>query len=596
MSRLPALAGHVFLRGRNTFMGRGEEATDHEQLPQFLPRTEWPYHELANDMLRYTSSLESAINFQDEAEVRDLVARATPIYSQLVPMPPYHSVAYQLHDNVPWLAHVAILHDLIHRTMASHKPLSKDEMFALMRIVSYGMYHSVAWLYPWHIDLDSTGIPVGEWSQVFNMHMSAGDFRPTSMDHDAHIRRVYGRRWVVVPIRCGEAQWNMAMFDRSRGLLYVLDCGAAAARSDRIKACVELWVRFWNWMHLPYDFQYLAPAATGHASAMDSGLIAITWLMSSLRDQVGDVTAEDDDDDDDENKSPTRADFVFTRGDPNVGLEGGDLHPRDWLPDGCRLSSGGLMAVRRIVKVMICNELGLAYHETMTKKYRNHRGRQPAVLPSALMMIRHTVKKLKLRNGRLRTGRFWTAQGGPQFALPQRMMAGDYKEGAPRRHKRRPQQEFCLVETSTEGLTYRNRFVIHWPAAVPYTDEFPLSRPAHGVELETESLSAREDLDDAQTRHFEVTLANRAAEAAFRRMGQVQRVVLGKMRRDRSGGLLKLTLGVGFADEAVGHEVEMDVEMTIPADQTPTPPPPPPAGGDQGLATIGVYREGWGGR
>ncbi|RDA94661.1 hypothetical protein CP533_2410 [Ophiocordyceps camponoti-saundersi (nom. inval.)] len=578
MSRLTAQAGHVFLRERKSFMGRGELATDHDQLPQFLPRTDWPNHEWAAAMVRRTSPLRSAINFQDQAEIRALVARAAPMYSQLVPMPPYHNMAYQLHDNVPWLAHVAILHDLFYRTMASHKPLSKDEMFALLRISAYGMYHSVAWLYPWHVDVDSTGVPVVEWSDEFNMSMRGGDFHHPSMDHDAHISRIYSRRWMVVPIRCGEEQWNMTIFDRSRSLLYILDCGSTAARPGRIEACVHLWVRFWNWMHLPYDFQYLAPAATGHASATDSGLIAITWLMSTLRDQVGDVTTEDDDED-----KPTRADFVFTRAQPDVELEAGDLHPRDWLPNGCRLSSGGLTAVRRIVKVMICNELGLGYHEIMTKKYRNHRGRQPAVLPSALMLIRHTVKKLRQRNGLLRARRFWTAQGGPQFALPQRMMAGDYMENVPRRHKRRPQQEVCLVETSTAGLTHRNRQIIHWPAGVPYTTEFPLNRPAHGVELETESLSARKDLDDDQTRHFDVTLVNRAAEVAFRRMGQVQRVVLGKMRRDRSGDVLKLTLAIGFAEEAVDHEVEMEVEMTIPTDQG-LATASPLAGEDQGLA------------
>ncbi|PFH62136.1 hypothetical protein XA68_14975 [Ophiocordyceps unilateralis] len=559
MSLLQARAGHVVLRGTGTFTGPAEATTDHGQLPQFLPRTQWPDDALAEVLGKRSASLGSAIDFQDAAQVGDLVDRARPIYSQLVPMPPYQNIAYELHDNVPWLAHAAILHDLLYRTMASRKPLSKDEMFALLRVVSYGMFQSMAWLYPWHIDVDSTGRPAHEWREEFNMRMRTGNFRLPSMDHEFHTRRLFGRRWVVAPIRCGEVQWNMTIFDRCRRILYIFDCGEAATRPERVEACVHLWVRFWNWLQLPYDFQYLVPAVTGHPGAKDSGLIAVAWLMSALRNQVGDVMTVVDD------NNPIRVDIVFTSGEADAELDGGSLHLRDWLPDGCRAPSGGLLAVRRIVKVMICNELGLAYNKVLTKKFRNHRGRLPQVLPSALMLLRHTAKKMGQRDGLLRPRRFWTAQGGPQFALAQRMVAGDYDEHAPRRHKQQPLEEGYRVETREAALTRRDRQIIHWPAGVPYTAEFPLHRPAHGVELETAGLQAREDLDDRETRHFEVTLSNRAAATGFRRMPAMQRVVLSNMsaRIDGRGDrMLKLTLGVHFTDQPVGHEVV--VEMPIP--------------------------------
>ncbi|KAF4589896.1 hypothetical protein GQ602_003785 [Ophiocordyceps camponoti-floridani] len=557
MSRFPARAGHVILRSAGDFTGPCEDVTDHGQLPQFLPRTEWPDDHLARVLLTRSASLESAVDFQDATQISELVDRARPIYSQLVPMPPYQSIAYELHDGVPWLAHAAVLHDLLYRTITSHKPLSKDEMFALLRVVSYGMFQSMAWLYPWHIDVDSSGRPAHEWRDDFNMPMSAGQFNLPYKDHEYYMRRLFGRRWVVAPIRYGEAQWNMTIFDRSRGLLYIMDCGEASARPERIEACVHLWVRFWNWLQLPYDFRYLVPAVTAYCGVRDSGLVAVGWLMSVLRDQVGDVTAD---------KPPIRADLVLTSREPDAELQGGDLHVGDWLPDGCRLPSGGLLAVRRIIKVMICNELGLAYHEVLTKKFRNHRGRQPEVLPSALMLLRHTVKKLGQRDGLLRPRRFWTAKGGPQFALAQRMMAGDYDDGARRRHRRRPDEQRCRVETRGEALTTRDRQLLRWPAGVPYTAEHPLHRPAHGILLETAELEAREDLDDGQTRHFEVTLANRAAEAAFQRLPTAQRVVLRRIRTGDEGRVLMLTLGVGFVDESVGHEVE--VEMAIPEEDT----------------------------
>ncbi|PHH89300.1 hypothetical protein CDD83_6312 [Cordyceps sp. RAO-2017] len=267
---LPSQLGFVTLRGRGSFTGATEATLDHGQLPQFLPRMRWPDGPLALDLERHTSALGTDIDWTDTAQVAGLRGRVTAVYSRLPPMAPFAGGSY---DDAPWLVHVAYLHDILHRSLPERRPLSKLEMYTMLRTVSYGMFDSMTWLYPWHV----AGGLAEEWRDEFNMPMRAGDFRDDqvpNLDQGFYQRRVYGRRWIVAPVRLGRAQWNMTVFDRCLGHLYVFDCGDGAGRGGRVEACVHLWVRFWNWLHLPWDFQYFVPPVSEQTAAEDSGIIS----------------------------------------------------------------------------------------------------------------------------------------------------------------------------------------------------------------------------------------------------------------------------------------------------------------------------------
>lgn len=530
MDPLPAQLGFVILGGRGFLTGIHETTFDHGQLPQFLPRTQWPDDHVAKSLGQHTAPLGTDIDWTARSEVEGLRGRVTALYSTLVPMPSFASGHY---DETPWLAHVAFMHDILHRSISNQLPLSKLEMFALLRTVSYGMFKSMAWLYPWHMPGPcGDGKLAEEWRDEFGMHIKVGEFQEPGSDEQYYQRRMYGRRWVVVPVLCGEEQWIMTIFDRCQGHLYIFDCGDGPSRSERIEACVHLWARFWNWLHLPWDFQYFVPGVTKQTNARDSGLISIVWLMSVLHDQVGETMSADD-------ATAQRADVVM--GDANLGveMEPGDLCLGDWLPDGCKLAYGGLMAVRRIVMAMISNELGLMRHEVLTKVFRNSNGRLPAVVPSALTLLRNTATQLAAHDSTLATELFWTAQGGPQFALAQQTVAGPYQHDAPRRHRPHTQQRRFRVETNPAALSRRPAQAVRWPAGVPFTAEDPVKR-AHGVDTQL-------GLDAASSLHFDMTLASREAPQLYQDLRRSQLVELGDVhvpRRSNGAQVVKLHLVV----------------------------------------------------
>ncbi|KAM4060792.1 hypothetical protein HRG_001677 [Hirsutella rhossiliensis] len=555
---LPAQIGRVSLRGSGSFTGNNETTFDHGQLPQFLPRIQWPDGHVAQILGRHTSALGTGIDWTVRSEVEDLRDRVTSIYSCLAPMP---SFASGLYDETPWLAHVAFMHDILHCSISNQIPLAELEMFALLRTTSYGMFESMAWLYPWHIPGPCGDDKLAEeWRPDFSMRMKVGEFQEPGSDEQYYQSRMYGRRWVVAPVLCGEEQWSMTIFDRCQGHLYIFDSGDGPRRSERIEACVHLWVRFWNWLHLPWDFQYFVPTATRQTSAKDSGLISIAWLMFVLRDQVGGTMSVDD-------VTVRRADVVITAADPGVEIEPSDLCLRDWLPDGCKLAYGGLMAVRRIIKAMVCNELGLAHHEVLTKEFRNYDGRVPGIIPSALTLLRNMGTQLAAHDSMLPPDLFWTAQGGPQFAMAQRIVAGPYQHDAPRRHRPHTQQRRFRVEATPDALARRTTQEVQWPAGVPFTAENPVNRPACGAELEVAGVDTRRDLDTLFSLHFDATLANCEAPQFCQHLRRPQRIELGDIHTQRhSSGcqVLKLHLVVGLGSESASEGLTVDIPINKP--------------------------------
>lgn len=168
----------------------------------------------------------------------------------------------------------------------------------MLRILSYGMSHSTAFMYPWQV-APSHGVIDGV-EQAFIMpvegigHMRAAMFdRPgTVMSRELHRQRIAGRRWIAVPMLHGHKQWTISLFDRKAAQLYLVDTDGQdeQARAGRILANLRLWFAWWNCMGFPHNFAYFAVPVTKQAGPEDSGLACMSWILRNLRNCVGDDT------------------------------------------------------------------------------------------------------------------------------------------------------------------------------------------------------------------------------------------------------------------------------------------------------------------
>ncbi|TWU71657.1 hypothetical protein ED733_003228 [Metarhizium rileyi] len=440
------LLGKVVLKTGN-FVLPNEEVQDHEQQPQFLPRVYWPGEREAR-----RSQIQTALNvnivWDDPAAVEELSRNALEIYPSLIPMMPYgterpmsvysEDVKY---DGCQWPAHLAVAHNLFHKTLNYGKNLNIMEMMVLVRMVTYGIFNSTTFFPPFTVgnadSMPGSGLNFGALGQATwpRMHREPGDLTHSSRDECIKWskQRLWTKRWVILPMMYPGLQWGMTIFDRLKGQLFIFDCGDEESKDRRVESAIKVWVEFLHDLGQPYTFLYFVPPVTKQLYTRHSGLLCVTWLMEVLRNQVGKpMTSRDDN---------VRKKKVTARNYHGAGSETEREHVyisslplRDWAPMNCTNANAKMMAVRRILRVMLANELGLRNHVVMTQIYKERGGPEAADLPSAWRFLTENARELHNNQGLVRKKDFFTGHGGPQYALPMRKSILRYDNEAPRRH------------------------------------------------------------------------------------------------------------------------------------------------------------------
>ncbi|KAG9256194.1 uncharacterized protein F5Z01DRAFT_649436 [Emericellopsis atlantica] len=461
----PALRGRVYGNGLGHFHDLQENlADDPEQLPQFLPRTQWPQDHDAGGLYRHENRFHKRrihwwpranhpIN-DEGAAIRDKVRRA---YPQLKPMPPFQNERtrdpndprndnlHKYEDSV-WLDHVAILHGILMYTIGDRRRphyLDNAEIHQLLTTISYGMHQSMAWLEAWSI----SGHPaprtikhesrashhfVKQWVPAFDMEMYEGafSFGSTEPGWEHQMRtRIHGNRYIVVPICQFEMHWMMTIFDRKAGHLYIFDA-VKADRETRVEAAVHRWAQFWDRLGFPYHFQYFAPAVSVQAGSWECGLIGIHWVTNTLRHRVGGTEYRADDD------TIAVKDFNLRDHDhANYPLETASIPVHDWVPTDVAVLDAlppgtGLSLAKSVEwiclywKIICANELGiwearrvLEPHATSSPVPRsvtaNPLERSDSVVPPMPKKASHKRDRLCAKLSKLITG-----FGGKTFAHP----------------------------------------------------------------------------------------------------------------------------------------------------------------------------------
>ncbi|KAG6038344.1 hypothetical protein E4U41_004293 [Claviceps citrina] len=494
-----------------------ESLNDHIQLPQFLPRTKWPSDRDATELqsARISTPLHHADAATSDRLHRELCDRTIGVYRHLEPMPPFDNKD-RVYFETPWHVHLATVHNLFHRTFKSPPTfgLAVPEMGSLLRIVSYGMCNSMTFFQPYHV----RGLPVNcpprtrpntfeeTWNETFDMPTKLGRFSDGREIRGTEYCKVqlWTRRYIVVPILYGTTnQWGMTVFDRSAGQLYIFDCGEADFRDERVKACLHFWIEFWNALGMANTFYYFVQDTTQQPNVGDSGFLCVIWLINTLRNQVGHVMSTQE-------EGVLRNDLDVCEPDIKMSFQS-SLYLRDWVPDGCGTPRAAIMAVRRIMRIMLCNELGLKNHEVMTKQYVNPANASDPY-PSAWEILSVLTQEIVHNNGWLRSSRFWTAHGGPQFALPMRTGITLYDRHRPRRIRPELDEEDHLVEVKGQNLSTRRFDSPNWPQGIIYTPTNPITRPLPMVQLRATRLTTQ---SDGASPSFRLDLANTLARQGY---------------------------------------------------------------------------------
>lgn len=443
--KFPPRRGRVLLRQQDSFYAQGEVFNpDPDQLPQFLPRTDWPADPSQGAQHRphrkYNNDYWPRGDRNITLKQRAARVRVDRGYPQLMPMPPYlHAVSSQsgrsIYNDSIWQDHVAILHGLLRHTLrgvSDQNPgrwLDGDEITELLTCMSYGMNQSMAYFEPWTISGPPrvSGVDRGtqlpfeqDWVPEFGMEMKVGAYHPLDLSPDMSSykdemrKRILGRRWLVAPINQFESHWIISLFDRLKGQLYIFD-PAGVSRGQRIEATVHLWARFWNSLDMPFHFQYFVPSVTEQLGGWECGLLCVHWILMTLRNRVGgekipasDLTIQTDD-------------FqLLGQGPGNFPLVDSDLYIPDWMPLNCRAPRPALLAVIRLTRVLVCNELGLKDEpEFQAKDGKGHES-----------PFKRIVQDLKGSQGLVRIKQFFTGHGGLQSSQPLKSKPMDYDGNA----------------------------------------------------------------------------------------------------------------------------------------------------------------------
>lgn len=375
MPQLPGYRGRVFLRDFGQFYGQDETLNlEPEQLPQFLPRTEWPERSqprgpYLDDMPLSRNEFEVLELHPERLKARDKWDSDNP---DLPPMPPYRYASNSIagpsrpcySGTSIWQDHAMILYHCLVDTIGTNDWLSEDEVTELLTCVSYGMHQSMTWLPAWAFEPGNEGC--GPFVKVQNGDFDApmvqcGDFDVSCFDSRAPIlKRMLGRRWIAVPINQSFEHWFMTLFDRKAGQLFIFD-SFRPNREDRIEAATHMWAKFWREMGLPWHFQYFVAPVEQQSQDWECGLLAVAWVIAALRDRAGgtrflatdqSVPAHDI------TMYHTDVPHPYPKQDSSIPLP-------DWLPPECNSANDGVDAVRRMFQIIIANELGLKNDKSM---------------------------------------------------------------------------------------------------------------------------------------------------------------------------------------------------------------------------------------
>lgn len=292
MEKTIGLKGYIALRPGNFYL-EGESFPPQEQLPQFLPRLEWPADPTVGRENHGHLPTDVAWDHgPSNVRQRGLLFAA---YPQLKPMTPWVDSRY---DDIHWHAHLTKVHALYRGFRKEFHEVQPQQMSAMLRILSYGMSHSTAIMRPWEV-APSLGVvdgveqaPIMPVQGLGCMRAAFLDIPGTVMNREEHRQRIAGRRWIVVPILQGHRQWTISLFDRKAAQLYIVDTNGQdeEARAGRIRATFGLWVAWWNWIGFPHSFTYFAVPVTKSAAPDDSGLACMSWMIQNLRNCVQDDT------------------------------------------------------------------------------------------------------------------------------------------------------------------------------------------------------------------------------------------------------------------------------------------------------------------
>ncbi|GAO20126.1 hypothetical protein UVI_02051880 [Ustilaginoidea virens] len=537
---------------------------DHLQVPQFLPRTAWPTADAAREM--QSAKLDPFNLPLDAASSKALFEKVLTMYRHLAPMPPFinNGLSY---SGIPWFLHVAILHRLFNGTFGTHRGLSVMEVQCLLAIVSYGTHESVAFIKPYRVKgLPDASMPRTKpntfeevWNPTYDMPTKLGGFHDGNEIRGSEEckRLVWGRRFIVVPIIYGvNDQWGMTVFDRFSGDLYIFDCADDELKTQRIDSCIHFWIEFWNALGMAKTFRYFVGRVNRQPSVEDSSLLCVIWLMDLLRNQVGRRISSLD-------EGAIRQDKDVCEPDVRRPLQS-SLHLRDWVPLGCQAGRTSLMGVRRIIRILICNELGWRHHDIMNRRYATWQG---ATMPSPWDLLSPVVEQLGRHGNQVDASIFWTGLGGPQFALAMKTAVPPYSSDQNRRHYHIPGHERHLIETDHRTLSSTRPWTPPWTQNIVYTPSRPITRPLPAVHLRVSNLVPLTETNTARTRNFTVRLTNTLAREGYEDLNQPLVITFDRIqfRQDRRDGFhLRFALSVSVAG---GEPVE--TEVIIPVGEVP---------------------------
>lgn len=469
MEPLESWTGLVILpAARDSFRSGNETIARLEQPPQFFPRLQWPTPAIGHANLpTYPLDLLDG----NAAQIAQLHQQVVARYGHLRPMLPFEANVEQTYRGWDWRSHAAVLHEMLRgfgggRGRDKPKPLTRKEVMALETICSYGLYDKVAFLDPWELAeqppppapvpqqappppqpartlpgrrarnatpaapaapapaLPATRIPWTVWnhSPAFDEELIEGSYSRANhpAERNAMYRAIEGRRFVVAPVVHGPI-WSMSIFDRVNAELYIFDC-FSINRESRVQGIVHLWMKYWNWLGICQAFQYFVPKTHRVAEFADTGYKSILWLFQNIRNQVGEqilvghVEGEP--------RIPRR-DVRMVIKTPRPPIQDSSMYIHDALPTGMNSAVSIWPVAKRMLTVLLCNELGLANHREISSRGRRAGEMMPMVLIQALAGSINTQTRIPRDD-------YFRYSGGPQFVAHKGARFEPYDVNQPR--------------------------------------------------------------------------------------------------------------------------------------------------------------------
>lgn len=507
------IVGNVVLHGDRNFRGPGEILQDHGQLPFFLPRVDWP--DPPHHGIYLSDALKDDYDWKFAQGQRDAERDYEAVFPNLTPMKPFKTVTagQQLraqYKGRSWVSHVVALYQILRKHLGANghaaaqfpgkEPLHWQGMSALCRIASYGMSDSMS-------IVGLFGLPSSKnlseaVDPAIGIPLTSSYPLDAFLAPDRHRNAFMGHCWLVAPVYYwAEKTWGMTIFDRQGGQLYILDCQGEDYASQRVKGCVDLWIRFLNHVGFPNDFQYVAKVSKANAG-IRTGPACVYWLMRMLRDQVGPKIEPTHPD-------VTRQDYLLGRVPQRPGPPASfSLLLPDWTPPHTT-SRTAPRQVTLIICAVICNELGIG-QDTV---FRYGDLRLPSgrlVVPAKYMQEITSHANPTSGNIDVPSADFWTGQGGPQFFVSRQNNLMDIEpyngKGPPRRNYRNSSQQTFEIVNNAQELQHRTKQTVVWRTDTAFDSENTFDKVSNGVVLQPSGLVPLNDKDTATTRNISLSL------------------------------------------------------------------------------------------